>query len=164
MSEEWTGVSRVLINTGHMADYPPIQVGLLYISVTFNWGIPTNNTYQASYKAFCRKNGSYYTTTIGSRSWNAELLGRMTVSMAEPWQGLQAMLAALDSELQNSVTMECRKMRNKLEGERSWSVSKKLYSYLSPAGKRAMVTLIRKCLLTGTKLLGLRLLSMLLSD
>ncbi len=88
----------------------------------------------------------------------------MTVSMTKRWQELQAMLAALDSELQNSVAEECRKMRNKLEGKGSCPVIRDLYSYLSPVDKRAMVTLIRKCLLTGTKLLGFRLPPVLHSD
>ncbi|KAL8696199.1 MAG: hypothetical protein Q9224_002922 [Gallowayella concinna] len=68
-----------------------------------------------SYKAFCRQNGDHCTGAIGSRSWNAELLGHMNVSMTDHWPELQGVLTTLDRQLQTSVANACRTVRAKLK-------------------------------------------------
>ncbi|KAL8716089.1 MAG: hypothetical protein Q9225_006224 [Loekoesia sp. 1 TL-2023] len=81
------------------------------LEVSEEWTMWAYNSYQA----FCRHNGEHYTQTIGSRSWNAELLGEMNESMTAHWPALQKMLAALCSRLQKSVKTDFKAIREKLE-------------------------------------------------
>ena len=71
----------------------------------------------ASYRAFCRQKGDYFTPTVGWRSWNAELLGDMNETMTEKWSSLHQSLEPINRELQKSVANACKETRDGLKSK-----------------------------------------------
>ncbi|KAL8868691.1 MAG: hypothetical protein Q9174_004824, partial [Haloplaca sp. 1 TL-2023] len=56
-------------------------------------------------------NGDYCTQAVGSRNWNAELLGNMTETMEAKWTLLHQSLGRIDRQLQKSVANVCKETR-----------------------------------------------------
>ncbi|KAI1844902.1 hypothetical protein JX266_008918 [Neoarthrinium moseri] len=84
--------------------------GILQRANIFEWSQAARNAatqwsgwHWASYAAFCRNHGEYYTQAVGSRCWNAEMIETMANDLDRPWQVLLESVQSHQEDLLSSV-------------------------------------------------------------
>lgn len=57
----------------------------------------------ASYSAFCRHYGDYYTPTVKAHNWNEEAMEAMVTDLTEPWDNVRSTLRNLNERTASSI-------------------------------------------------------------